>query len=127
MEAQIEGTQRKIFDAAVRPLRGGGSDGIVLRGGATQPFRVARSWSAPAGSYSEAWYLVKPDTREVFLEGPEREVQIWGLQGLTEVVDEVRAPVALDPGRYAIVFALGGVKGGEIEVEVTEAPGEQAA
>lgn len=128
MEAQIEGRQRKVFGARVRPLRGAaGTEGIVLSDGRTLPFRVTRSWSAPAGVYPETWYLVRPETHEVFLEGPVQEVAIWGLQGLTDVVDDIREPIALEPGTYSVVFALGGVKGGEIEVEVTDASGEQAA
>lgn len=128
MEAQIDGTQRKVFGASVRPVGAGTStSGIVLRNGRSLPFRVTRSWSAPAGVYPEAWYLVKPDTREVLYESDVRETAIWGLQGLTDLVDEVREPLPLEGGRYLIVFALGGVKGGELEVEAAEPPGEQAA
>lgn len=128
MEAQIDGTQRKVFGARVRPLRAAaGESGIYLRGGHTLPWKVSRSWSAPAGVYPEVFYLVDPSTREVLFEGPLRETSIWGLQSLTEVVDEVRDPIPLTPGRYEIVFSLGGIMGGRVEVEAVEAPAEAAA
>ena len=124
MEAQITGTQRKVMASSVRPVKlSHGTSGISLEGGRTLPFRVERQWSAPAGRYPEGWYLVRPDSREVLYEGPSVERSIWGLQGLTRVVDEVADSFALDPGKYAIVFALGGQMGGQIEVEAAEAPG----
>jgi hypothetical protein len=44
------------------------------------------------------------------------------LQSLTEVETEVREPIPLEPGSYAIVFGLGGVLGGEFPVEAFDAP-----
>lgn len=125
MEAQITGTQRKVMSSSVRPVKvSHGTSGIPLRGGRTLPFRVERSWSAPAGMYPEQWFLVRPDTREVLYEGPPVERAIWGLQGLTDVVDEVTEPIALQPGPYAVVFSLGGQMGGQIDVEAAEAAGD---
>lgn len=122
MEAQISGTQRKVMSSAVRPAKlSHGASGIPVRGGKTLPFRVERSWSAPAGMYPEQWFLVRPDSREVLHEGPVVERAIWGLQGLTEVVDEVSDPLALDPGSYLVVFSLGGQMGGQLDVEASEA------
>ncbi|HEX2295012.1 MAG TPA: hypothetical protein VHN37_06850 [Actinomycetota bacterium] len=122
MEAQITGLQRKVMGSSVRPVKvSHGEAGIAVRGGKTLPFRVARSWSAPAGVYPEQWFLVRPDTREVLHEGPSVERPIWGLQGLTEVVDEVVEPLPLDPGSYLVVFSLGGHMGGQAEVEAFEA------
>lgn len=122
MEAQITGTQRKVMASSVRPVKlSHGTSGISLKGGRTLPFRVERKWSAPAGRYPEGWYLVRPDSREVLYEGPSVERSIWGLQGLTDVGDEVTDSFALDPGKYTIVFALGGQMGGQIEVEAAEA------
>ncbi|MDQ3958021.1 MAG: hypothetical protein M3273_06820 [Actinomycetota bacterium] len=127
MEAQITGTQRKVMTSSVRPVKvSHGSEGISISGGKTLPFRVERSWSAPAGIYPEQWFLVRPDTREVLYEGPVVERSIWGLQGLTEVADEVSDPLALEPGTYLIVFALGGQMGGQTEVEAAEAPATAA-
>lgn len=121
MEAQISGTQRKVMTSSVRPVKlSHGDSGIPLRDGRTLPFSVERSWSAPAGMYAEQWFLVRPDTREVLYEGPSVERAIWGLQGLTEVADDVTEPVALEPGTYLIVFSLGGYMGGQAEVEAVE-------
>ena len=121
MEAQITGTQRKVMTSSVGPLKvSQGESGIPLRGGRTLPFRVSRSWSAPAGMYPEQWFLVKPDSREVMYEGPVVERPIWGLQGLTEVVDEVTEPITLEPGPYVVVFSLGGQMGGQVDVAAAE-------
>jgi hypothetical protein len=129
MEADIDGHQRKVMRSAVRPARSAyGTEGIALEDGRTVPFVVSRGWNAPAGRYLETWYLVDPDTNEVVFEGPVRmEAKIWGLQSITDVTDEVRDEIPLGPGRYKIVFALGGVRGGEIEVEAREVGSEQAA
>lgn len=127
MQADINGPQRKILAASVRPLKASyGAGGILVRDDHTLPFVVTREWSAPAGYYPEQWFLVDPETREVLFEGPLEERLIWGLQARTECRDEVTEPVALSPGRYQIVFGLGGLRGGDIEVEAAEAPAEAA-
>lgn len=111
----------------VRPARAAdGSEGIPLRGGRTLPFTVTRAWNAPAGHYTEAWYLVDPATREVLFEGPQQEVSVWGLQSWTEFTDEVDDAIRLAPGTYWIVFALGGVQGGQVDVDATDAVSETA-
>jgi hypothetical protein len=123
MEAPITGTQRKVMTSSVRPVKLSHGDwGIPLRGGRTLPFRVERSWSAPAGTYPEQWFLVCPETREVLYEGPAAQRPIWGLQGLTDVSDDVTEPFPLEPGRYLVVFSLGGQMGGQLEVSATEVP-----
>lgn len=128
MEADINGAQRKVLVSGAAPLKPSlGDSGIALRAGRTLPFSVRREWSAPAGHYQETWYLVVPATREVVHEGPRREITVWGLQSLTEVVDEVVAPIRIEPGTYEIVFSLGNVMGGKLEVEATTAPEEEAA
>lgn len=128
MQAEISGSQRKVLMTSVRPMRAAhGNSGIPLRNGKTLPFVVARSWSAPAGVYKEQWYLVNPETREVLYESGTRETLIWGLQGLTELSDQVPAGLELPAGTYSVVFALGGLMGGEAEVGATEILAEQAA
>ena len=128
MEADINGTQRKVVSCVVAPARRAhGTDGIVVRDGKTLPFTVAREWSAPAGHYDERWYLVNPETREVLYESEARDVLIWGLQSLTELTDRAAGTIDLPPGKYSIVFALGGIMGGEFEIEALEAPSEEAA
>lgn len=128
MEAEVDGPQRSVKVSEVRPAkRYHGDDGISLRNGQTLPFMVTRWWVAPAGYYDEAWYLVDPSTKEVLYEEPARLTKIWGLQGLTEVRSQVTEAFPLAPGRYLIVFALGGIKGGELEVEAAEVAAEEAA
>ena len=121
--ADIDGHQRKVVMSAVRPVRSiYGTEGIALLGGRTLPFVVKRAWTAPAGNWPEAWYLVDPTTREVLFEGPQKIVSIWGLLSWTEFSDEVDPRLPLEPGNYLIVFALGGVQGGQMEVEAREVP-----
>jgi hypothetical protein len=127
-EADISGAQRKILTARAAPLKAAhGDSGIALKDGRTLPFVVARTWSAPAGHYSEQWFLVHPETREVLYEGPARTAPILGLQAPTDLLDEVREPFPLEPGSYLVVFALGGIMGGQIEIEAAAGPSEEAA
>jgi hypothetical protein len=128
MEAEMAGSQRKVVVWSVTPRDPAPSDAdIALRDGRTLPFVVTRSWSAPAGLYAEQWFLVEPESREVLFESEVRETAIWGLQSLTEIRDEVLTAVELSPGPYLVVFSLGGVKGGEMEVQAAERPAEEAA
>ena len=122
-EADISGSQRKVISTTVAPLRRSEGDaGIPVKGGRTLPFRVSRLWSAPAGHYSEHFYIVAPESREVLFEGPEHLLLIWGLQAPTEINDRIEEPVELEPGTYKLFFALGGVSGEEMEVEAREPP-----
>ena len=128
MEADISGSQRKVVTSSVTPARRTlGDEGIPVRDGKTLSFKVTRSWSGPAGLYFERFYLIEPKSREVLFESTSVERSIWGLQGLTEFTSEVRDPIKLSPGTYAIVFSLGGVMGGEIPVEAFEVSAEEAA
>lgn len=122
MEADINGPQRKTLMTRVRPVKTAhGTDGIAVADGKTLPFEVSRSWSAPAGYYPEQWFLVDPKTREVLYESRQATRHMFGLQAPTEVTDVVSEPFELAPGAYQIVFALGGLKGGEIDVTVATA------
>jgi hypothetical protein len=128
MEADISGSQRKVLTSSVAPARGTlGAAGIPVGGGKSLPFKVRRAWSAPAGVYVERFYLIDPKSREVLYESPAPERALWGLQGLTEFETEVRDPISLAPGTYAVVFALDGVMGGEVPVEAFEVSTEEAA
>ena len=128
MEADIEGSQRKVVTSTVRPRdKEAGASGIAIREGRSLPFEVRRAWSAPAGVYAEQWALADLETRQVLFESEPREVLIWGLQGLTELSDEVLTSVELSAGPHVVVFLLGALKGGEVEVDVFEAPAEEAA
>lgn len=127
MEAEISGHQRKVVRSSVRPLRAGpGAQGIPVRAGKTEPFVVTRGWNAPAGYYPEGWYLVVPDSGEVLYESYGEISLIWGLPAITDLTTEVVEPFELAPGRYKVVFSLGGVKGGEVDVEAYDASSEAA-
>lgn len=126
--ADIAGSQRKVLEHSIRPARvSHGSSGIPVRSGKTQPFIVERIWSSPAGDYPEAFYLIDPATREVLFEGPVVTRAMWGLQARTEVAQTISTSFALPPGKYAVVFALGGVSGGEFPVEAVEVPADAVA
>ena len=128
MEADINGPQRKVLMSRVRPVRTAhGTEGISLQDGATLPFEVYRAWSAPAGHYAEQWFLVDPKTTEVLYESRSVTRLIFGLQAPTEITATIEEPFELAPGTYQIVFALGGLKGGEMEVTAGEADTASAA
>ncbi|MEA2452434.1 MAG: hypothetical protein QOG04_1144 [Actinomycetota bacterium] len=122
MQADIAGSQRKVMRSGARPLRSTyGRAGIPVKDGKTLPFVVSRGWNAPAGYYPEAFYLVAPESGEVYYAGPTEVRMIWGLPSVTDVETVVEEPIALTPGTYKLVFALGGFKGGEADVEVFDA------
>ena len=127
-EADISGPQRKILGAEVRPAKAvWGGQGIATRDGVVLPFVVERKWNAPAGYYQEQWFLIDPESREILHEGPAQQRLIWGLQSATEVSERVAGGFPLPAGPCRIVFALGGIIGGEEDLEVAEAPSESAA
>lgn len=126
--ADIAGPQRKVIESSVRPARASqGTSGIPIRGGRTQPFVVARVWSAPAGRSPEGFYLIDPTSREVLFEGRITDKEILGLQARTEIEEVVNTPLSLEPGSYAIVFACDGLSGGEFPVEAFDVPSVEAA
>jgi hypothetical protein len=126
--ADIEGPQRKCIWVQTNPAKGvHGDSGIPIRDGKTLPFIVTRGWNAPAGHYLEAWYLVEPKSRAVLYEGPAHTRLVWGLQSVTEISDRVDEPIELEPGTYTIVVALGGMNGGEFEVEAITVAADVAA
>lgn len=119
--ADIKGPQRTVLAFSVRPAKlSHGESGIALRAGRTLPFTVSRQWIAPAGHYRERFYIVDKESREILYEGPERMQEAWGLQGATEEITEITDSFALAPGTHLLVFALGGVSGGEFEIEAAE-------
>jgi hypothetical protein len=83
---------------------------------------VWRQWIAPAGHYAERFYIVDKDSREIIWEGPQRHQTTWGLQGATEETTTIDDSFPLEQGSYLVVFALGGVSGGEFDVDAFEVP-----
>ena len=127
MEADIRGHQRKVIRQTAAPVKvAHGHDGIPTRNGTSLPFRLKRTWSAPAGHYVEQWYLVDPKTREVLFESNAEDVHLMGLQAPTTLTDEVTDRIRIKPGGYLIVYALDAVSGGEFEVEAVEVEAEAA-
>jgi hypothetical protein len=127
--ADIDGDQRKLLAGAVRPVRlSHGETGLPIVNGEALPFVVERKWNAPAGYYPEQWFLIDPNTREILYEGPEKRVLIIGLATWTDVSDTSPGGFSLAPGAYQIVFALGGVQGGVVDVQAVaiEEPGKVA-
>jgi len=121
--ADTKGPQRRVLAIEVRPVKPSQGDaGIPLSRDRTLPFTVLRQWIAPAGHYAERFYLVDKDSREIIWEGPQRRQTTWGLQGATEEKTTVDDSIRLKPGSYLLVFALGGVSGGEFDVEAFEVP-----
>ena len=127
-QADIDGPQRKILRTEVKPVRPAhGTSGIPVRGGRALPFVVSRGWNAPSGYYTEAWYLVHPETREVLFEGPSEIRLIRGLPAITDVTDEIKDGFELQPGAYKLFFVMDGEVGAEIDVQAVEVPAEEAA
>ena len=121
--ADITGPQRKVLGFRIGPDKPSlGETGIPLKGGRTLPFFVWREWIAPAGHYAERFYLVDKESREIIWEGPQRQQTTWGLQGGTEERTTIDESIPLDAGSYLVVFALGGVSGGEFDVDAFEVP-----
>jgi hypothetical protein len=119
--ADISGPQRRVLAFKIGPAKPSHGDvGIPLSRGRTLPFVVWRQWIAPAGHYAERFYIVDKDSREIIWEGPQREQTTWGLQGATEERTTIDDSFPLEPGNYLVVFALGGVSGGEFDVNAFE-------
>ena len=121
--ADISGPQRKVLSFQIGPAKPSqGEIGIPVIRGRTLPFVVWRQWIAPAGHYAERFYIVDKDSREIIWEGPQRYQTTWGLQGATEETTTIDDSFPLEPGSYLVVFALGGVSGGEFDVDAVEVP-----
>jgi len=119
--ADIKGPQRKVLTFEVKPVKASqGETGIPLSAGRALPFIVRRSWIAPAGHYAERFFIVDKESREIIWESPERRRTAWGLQGATEETTTVEESFRLEPGNHLLVFALGGISGGEFDVEAFE-------
>jgi hypothetical protein len=126
--AEISGPQRTVLSFNIKPAKlSHGDSGIPLLNGRTLPFTVSRQWIAPAGHYAERFYIVDKESREIIFEGPERLQSAWGLQGATEETTEIGDSFRLEPGTHLLVFALGGISGGEFEVTAFEVQSEGAA
>lgn len=110
----------ELIRARVAPADRPWTDGILVEGGTTLPFLVERSWSGPAGTYVEQW-SVRQEGRGVVHESPARYITVRGMQSVTQHVERVDRPIAIEPGSYDLVFIVEGYFMGSAKVEVLPA------
>jgi hypothetical protein len=115
----------ELVGARVTPAQRPWEEGIPVAGGATSPFRVVRSWSGPAGHYIEQW-SIRRGMREVVYQHPEREIEVKGMQSVSQHEDLVTQSVTLEPGEYLLVFVVEGLFMGSVEIRAV-ASGNAAA
>ena len=108
----------ELVSARVTPASRPWEEGISLSGGATRPFRVVRLWSGPAGHYIEQW-SIRRGMREVVYEHPAGEINVRGMQSVSEHVDLIDRPLTLEPGDYLLVFVVEGRFMGSAEISAT--------
>lgn len=111
----------ELVRATVSPADRPWEIGIPVVDGRTQPFRVTRLWSGPAGHYTEAWSIRK-GFHEVLYEHPLKDIHVRGMQSVTEIVDRVEQPPALEEGTYLLVFVVEGLFMGSVDIEVRAVP-----
>lgn len=106
-----------LIKVRVAPADRPWDEGVVADGGSTQPFIVERSWSGPAGHYTEQWSIRQGGSTILFESVPERRF-VRGLQSITTYADRVDVPIALEPGTYQLVFVVEGRYMGSYAFEV---------
>jgi hypothetical protein len=106
----------ELVSARVTPARRPWEEGIPVSGGSTRPFRVVRSWSGPAGHYIEQW-SIRRAVREVVYEHPPKEINVRGMQSISEHQDQIEQPLTLEPGEYLLVFVVEGRFMGSVEIQ----------
>ena len=105
----------ELISARVAPATKPWEDGIPVKAGTSSPFRVVRSWSGPAGHYIEQW-SIRRGFRDVIYEHPAKEIEVRGMQSVTQLEDVVDSPVTLEPGDYLLVFVVEGLFMGSAEI-----------
>lgn len=115
----------ELYRARVSPADRPWETGIPSKDGRTLPFRVERAWSGPAGNYLEQWSLRKTVSEAIYTSEP-RQIQVRGMQSISEYTDEATTPIEVGPGTYLLVFVVEGLFMGSVEVEVNSA-GDAAA
>jgi hypothetical protein len=64
--------------------------------------------------------------QEVVYEHPPAQIQVRGMQSVSDYTDRVAQPVTLEPGDYEVVFVVEGRFMGSAEVKVIPATGAAA-
>lgn len=77
-----------------------------MEGSALQPFILERSWSGPAGHYSEHWMIRKDG--EIIVDGPRQVIFVRGMQTVRTFQDVVHPPLKMGAGTYELVFTVEG-------------------
>lgn len=106
-----------LIRARVVPADRPWDEGVVVDGGSTQSFIVERSWSGPAGHYTEQWSIRQGGSTILFESKPERRF-VRGLQSITTYANQIDQPIALEPGTYQLVFVVEGRYMGSYAFEV---------
>lgn len=116
----------ELVRATVSPADRAWESGIPVLDGRTQPFRISREWSGPAGHYAEAW-SIRRGFHEVVYEHPPKEIKVRGMQSVSEHTDRVDDLLRLEPGSYLLVFVVEGLFMGSVDIEVRPAPNQTPA
>lgn len=106
-----------LIKARVAPADRPWEDGVMAEDGMTEPFLVERSWSGPAGHYSEQW-SIRRGGKEVLFESEVQRRFVRGLQAVTTYVDRVDSPISMEPGTYQLIFIVEGRYMGSVSFEV---------
>lgn len=110
----------ELTGAKVAPADRPYDQGIELEDGRTKPFIVERSWIGPMGHYWEQWSIRGKDG-EVVVQGDQRQIFVKGFQSIRTFSDRVDRPVALQPGKYDLVFHVENIFMGSVEIEAVAA------
>lgn len=105
----------ELIRARVAPAEAPFEQGIKLIDGKTAPFIVERGWSGPGGNYTEQW-SIRRGGREVLYKSEEKLIFVRGIQSITAYKDQVDEPIELSPGDYNLVFIVGGMFMGSVEI-----------
>lgn len=109
--------QLQLIKAKVAPADQPWGEGIVADGG-IKPFIVERSWSGPAGHYSEHWTIRKDG--EVVVDGPRQVIFVRGMQTVRTFQDVVHPPRTMGPGSHELVFTVEGRFMGSVPIVVQQ-------
>lgn len=114
-----------LVRASVTPIDSPFEEGIQCRDGVTLPFKLIRSWSGPAGTYTEQW-SIRRGGAEVIYRHPAQLINVRGMQSVSDFTDTVTEPLELPAGVYKLVFVVEGRFMGAVDIEVKETA-DQAA
>ncbi|MGI8426165.1 MAG: hypothetical protein ACR2FO_03785 [Actinomycetota bacterium] len=109
----------ELVEAHVAPAERPWARGLPVAGGTALPFVIERSWAGPAGYYWEQWSIRRGGRDAIFTSEP-KQIFIKGLQSVRTFTDRVEAPISIGPGTYNLVFIVGELFMGSVEIKVEE-------